>query len=274
MISGTQKMDYWHKQQPGKPLFDDVLWSKPERRDQAGRLSIVGGSSSGFWSVASAYQVARRVGVGQVRVIMPDSLKTKLPASVRLQMDDLIMVPSNPSGGLSARAEKYLQAAAGWASNILFVGDNGANAETAQTLVKFLTDPDSSEARAIIARDTVDLLVYDAEVILNRPRCVLVVSLAQFQKIARAVFYPRVVTFSQGVRQVAETLHKFTITYPATIVLFHDDNLIVANQGEVVSQSFDEPMRIWNGEIPTRVAAWLVWQDDPVKAIATSWVEL
>lgn len=266
--------DYWRKQQKGKALFDDVLWSKPERRDQSGRLVIIGGNGRGFWSVASAYQVARRLGVGEIRVVMPDSLRRTLPASIRLQMDDLVFVPSNPSGGLAMGAEKYLQVASHWSDNLLFIGDNGANSETAQLLGKFLGDEDYADAKVTLARDTVDLLVYDAETILSRQHCHLVVSLAQFQKLARSVFYPRMITFSQGVKQVAETLHKFTITYPVTITLFHDDNLIVAGGGEVISQTFDDPMRIWNGEIPTREASWLVWQLDPVKAVATSWVEL
>ena len=266
--------DYWRKQQPGKPLFDDVLWSKPERRDQAGRLAVIGGNSRGFWAVAAAYQVAHRVGVGQIRVIMPDSLKQKLPAPVRLQMDDLIMVDSNPSGGLAMGAIKSLQVAADWSKNLLFIGDNGANSETAQLLEKFLADPDYFDTNVTVARDAVDLLIYGAETILNRPKCHLVFSLSQLQKLARAVYYPRIISFSQGPKQIAETLHKFTITYPATITLFHSDNLFVANGGQVVSQSFDEPMRVWNGEIPTRAAAWLVWHDQPIAAIATSWAEL
>lgn len=266
--------DYWHKQQPSKPLYDEVLWSKPERRDQAGRLTIVGGNSRGFWAVAAAYQVARRTGVGEIRVIMPDALKTKLPAQVRLQMDDLLLVPSNPSGGMALGAEKYLDVAAAWSGQILFIGDSGANSETAQLLQKFLADADYADTTVTVARDAVDLVVYDAESVLNRSKCCLVVSLAQFQKLARAVYYPRVITFSQGVRQVAETLHKFTITYPATIMLFHNGNLLVAQGGRVISQEFDEAMRVWNGEVPTRAAAWQVWQSDPVKAIAASWAEL
>ena len=266
--------DYWQKQQVGKPLYDDVLWSKPERRDQSGRLAIVGGNSRGFWAVASAYQIAHRTGVGDVRVIMPDALKAKIPASVAAKIDDLIFAPSNPSGGLSLKANKYLQSAAQWSNNLLFIGDNGANSETAQLLEKFMADGDYADAMVTAARDSVDLLTYDAEAILNRSKCNLVVSLAQFQKLARAVFYPRIITFSQGIKQVVETLHKFTITYPAAITLFHDDNLIVANNGVVVSQPFDEPMRIWNGELATREASWLVWQHDQVKAIATSWTEM
>lgn len=266
--------DYWHKQQPKKALFDDVLWSKPERRDQAGRLAIVGGNARGFWSVASAYQVARRTGVGQTRVIMPDALRVKLPMSVRAQMDDLLLAPSNPSGGLALKAVDLINVAAEWSGNLLLIGDNGGNSETAQLLEKIIGDPDYADVNITVARDSVDLLTYGAETVLNRPKCNLVVSMAQFQKLARSVYYPRMIAFSQGIKQVAETLHKFTITYPATITLFHSDNLFVATNGEVVSQSFDEPMRIWNGELPTRSAAWAVWQADLLKATATSWAEL
>lgn len=267
-------MNYWRKQQPRKPLFDDVVWSKPERRDQAGRLDIVGGNTRGFWAVASSYQTARKVGVGEVRVIMPDALKSKIPTSVRAQMENLVLEPSNPSGGLALGAMKGLQAAARWSGNLLFIGDNGANSETAQLLEQFLADETNCDYQVTLARDSVDLLVYGAEAVLGRPKTNLVVSLAQLQKLARAVYYPRMISFSQGVKQLAETLHKFTITYPATITLFHDGNLLVAHDGQVVSQPFDEPMRIWNGELPTRTAAWQIWQADPVKAIATSWAEL
>ena len=268
------ELNYWRKQEPKKPLFDEVAWSKPERRDQAGRLAIVGGNARGFWAVAGAYQTARRTGVGEVRVVMPDALKPKLPVQVRAQMEDLLLVPSNPSGGLALEAEKTLQAAANWSGQMLFIGDNGANSETAQLLEKFLADGDYCDCQVTIARDAVDLLVYGAETVLARPKTNLVVSMAQLQKLARAVYYPRMVTFSQGVKQVAETLHKFTITYPVAITLFHDDNLLVAHQGEVVSQPFDEPMRIWSGEVPTVAACWSIWRSDPIKAIATSWTEL
>lgn len=264
--------DFWRRQDPLKPLFDDVLWSKPERRDQAGRLAIIGGNSKGFWAVAMAYKVALATGMGQIRIIMPDALRSKLPKTVLAQVDDLVLTSSNPSGGLASNSIKTIQAAANWSGNLLFIGDSGANSETAQLFDRFLTD--NSETRVTIARDAVDVLVYSAESILNRKNTHLVISLGQFQKLARAVYYPRMITFSQGVKQVAETLHKFTITYPCAITLFHDDNLFIAHRGDVVSQSFGEPLRVWNGEVPTREAVWSVWQSDVLKAAATAWTEL
>ena len=60
---------YWKKQAPGTPLFPDIEWSKPEQRNFAGRLGIVGGNTLGFAGVAEAYSIARDAGLGQARVL-------------------------------------------------------------------------------------------------------------------------------------------------------------------------------------------------------------
>ena len=38
---------YWHKQGT-KPLYPDVIWSKPENKQAAGKLLIIGGHAYGF----------------------------------------------------------------------------------------------------------------------------------------------------------------------------------------------------------------------------------
>ena len=70
-------MKFWQKQEPGKPLFPDVEWNKPERRDQAGKLGIIGGNKLGFLAVAESYQESLKTGVGEARVLLPDALKKK-----------------------------------------------------------------------------------------------------------------------------------------------------------------------------------------------------
>ena len=57
--------------------FPDVEWNKPERRDQAGKLGIIGGNKLGFLAVAESYQEALKAGVGEARVLLPDALKKK-----------------------------------------------------------------------------------------------------------------------------------------------------------------------------------------------------
>ena len=57
-------------------------------------------------------------------------------------MDDLVFVPSNPSGGLGHGGGEVFASCLSLVGYLLFIGDNGANSETAQLLGKFLGDED------------------------------------------------------------------------------------------------------------------------------------
>ncbi len=262
---------YWQQQSAGQPLFPDAEWSKPERRDLAGKLAIIGGNSQSFASVAASHQTALNAGIGDIRVVLPDALKKTLPMAFAKSID-LLFAPTNPSGGFASESIHEWRAAADWADLVLFIGDSGANSETAALLENFLTENQTTPV--VITRDAVDLIKNSAETIMNRSNTHLVVSFSQLQKLFRAVYYPRVLTFSQGIRQIAETLHKFTMTYPVILSLWHGNNLFVANNGEVITQAFTAPLRVWSGEIATRSAVWQIWQSDPLKAVSTSWTEL
>lgn len=263
---------YWQKQISGQPLFPDVLWSKPERRDLAGNLVIIGGNSHGFAAIAAAYQSAYAAGVGNVRVILPDILKKTLPAAFTAQITDLIFAPTNPSGGFAAESLSDWLAAADWADEVLFIGDSGANSETAALLETFLQR--NKTANVTLTRDAVDLIKNAAESVLTRPNTHFVTSFSQLQKLFRAVYYPRVLTFSQGPRQIAESLHKFTLSFnQTTISLWHANQLFASHNGNVITTEFSAPMRVWSGEVATRNACWSIWEKSPLKAIATSWID-
>ena len=243
--------DYWHKQQSSKPLFPDIEWQKPEQRALAGKLLIVGGNKLGFAAVAQAYNDAIAAGVGECRVILPDALK---PVVDKLAFDCLF-VPSNPSGGMSKDALVQLQAAAAWADAILLIGDTGRNSETAITLEAFLA---STDKQTVITRDAVDLLRGNTPQLLQRQRTTFIATLAQLQKILQSVYYPKTVLFSMSLMALVETLHKFTITYPVTLVIFHHNHLVVAQQGQVSTTPWEEPMLIWRGSVAAKVSVYML----------------
>lgn len=352
--------DFWQIQTREKPLFPDVLWSKPEARNSAGKLTIIGGNSRGFSSVAASFETARKVGAGEIKIVLPDVLKKKISENFAKKNDEFsrnslqnlkdlkndfvknsvnsaqkfsnnstdfarnfsdnfslrnnfsnnfnnnfsnnfsnnfanfarnfnfdfsnfIFAPSNPSGGFSRDALGDFRAAENFSDAILFVGDSGANSETASLLEKFLLEntenlqEKSRKIPKILTRDAVDLTYNFAENLLQNAEIHLVLSLAQMQKMFRKIYYPRVITFSQGARQIAETLHKFTLSYPAKITLWHAGNLFFAGGGKVISEKFAEEnfaMRVWSGEIATRAAVWQMWQESAEKAVAASWAEI
>lgn len=256
--------DYWLKQTPGSPLFPDIEWSRPENRARGGKLVIIGGNRHGFAAVASAYQDALDAGVGEVRAMLPDTFTKTIPANVT----DTVFVPTNPSGGMSKEGLPQLKSGIAWAQAALLIGDSGRNSETAIVLETLLREFDSP---FVITRDAIDLLRNSAEMLLTRPKTALVASFAQLQKLLQAVYFPKQLLFSMQLIQVIETLHKLSISYPAIIVTYHLEYLIIAVNGRVVTTPFGTPMTIWRGSVATRAAVyWLQNPSRPLEAITTS----
>lgn len=244
--------EYWHRQEPHRPLFPDIEWGKPEQRNARGRLGIIGGNKLGFAGVAEAYSVALTTGAGEVRVLLPDVLRSSIPAA----MTDVVFGASNPSGSLARAADDEMRALGGWASCILLVGDAGRNSETAITYETFIhtyTGP------LVITRDAFDLIRSNSQSLVGRPSTILILSFAQLQKLFREVYYPKMLTFSMQLLQLVEAVHAFTITYPVTIVVLHKDTLVVAHGGIVTTTAWDSPMAIWRGTTAARAACYVMW---------------
>lgn len=242
---------YWHRQTRDTPLFPDIEWSRPEQKIHAGKLAIIGGNKLGFRAVAESYDNAVALGAGQARVILPDALKRSLPATIL----DAVYVPSNPSGGMSKEGSDVIAATAQWADHLLLIGDTGRNSETAMLMEDLL----ACDVPMTITRDAFDLLKNASSKMVERERTTLVISFAQLQKLLQSVYYPKIVSFSMTLQALVETLHKFTITYPVQIVTFHQNKLVVASGGEVVTSDFDEPMLIWRGSVATQIACYQLW---------------
>jgi len=262
----VEQFPFWHKQLPGTPLYPDIEWNKPEQRTHAGKLGIIGGNKLGFVAVGDAYMTAREAGVGQVRVLLPDMLKKMVPTTIT----DVTYAPSNPSGGLSRDASAEMHALGTWADAILLIGDAGRNSETAILYEDFIRD---YKGQLTITRDGVDLLQNSPELVVERESTLLVVSFAQLQKLFSRVYYPKILTFSMQLQQLVETLHKFTITYPVTIMTFHQNQLIVATAGQVTTTPWDNPLSIWKGTVATHAAAYWLWNPaKPLEATTASLV--
>jgi len=255
---------YWKKQKAGSPLFADIEWNKPERRDQAGKLGIIGGNKLGFVAVAESYQTALETGTGHVRVLLPDVLKKTIPASIT----DALFAPTTPSGSLSRDATAELAALEVWADGILLIGDAGRNSETAILYEEFVS---RYSGPLTITRDAIDLVKNNSKLLVERPDTLIVASFAQVQKLFQSVYYPKVLTFSMQLLQLVEALHKFTITYPCTLMTLHKDTLVIASKGEIVTQAWDQPMAIWRGSVATRAVAYWLWNPThQVEAVAAS----
>lgn len=257
---------YWQRQDPTKPLFPDIEWNKPEQKKLAGNLAIVGGNKLGFAAVGEAYMAALDAGIGNARVLLPDALKTSVPPVIT----DVIFAASNPSGSLARGARTEMDAMGQWANAVLMIGDAGRNSETAIVYEDFIR---GYKGQLTITRDAIDLLANAPDLAVERDGTLLVVSFAQLQKIFSKVYYPKILTFSMQLQQLVETLHKFTITYPVTVMTFHQNHLVVASSGQITTTTWDNPMAIWRGGVATRAAAYWLWNPaKPLEAVTASLV--
>lgn len=255
---------YWQKQDPAKPLFPDIEWGKPEQRSQAGRLGIIGGNKLGFAGVAEAYGIAKEAGVGEIRVLLPDVLRKTIPTTIA----DTVFAPTNLSGSLTKEAIAEMNALGEWATGVLLVGDAGRSSDTAIAYEQFIQ---KYEGRLVITRDAIDLIKSASQTLVERPNTLLVASFAQLQKLFQAVYYPKVLTFSMQLTNLVEALHKFTITYPVSLMVLHKDHLLIASGGEVVSHPWDNPMAIWRGSVAARAATYWLWNPSkPLQSFTAS----
>lgn len=259
--------DYWQKQTKDAPLFPDIAWQKPEQKALAGKLVIIGGNAHGFAAVAQAYQDAMQTGVGECRVVLPDALKKQIDPSVL----DCVFAPTNHSGGINKDGLPQLKAALAWSDAALFIGDAGRNSETAIVYEQLLQD--FADHQSIITRDAVDLLKSDWPAMLQRPKTIFIVTLAQLQKIFQSVYYPKTVLFSMQLAQLADALHKFTVTYPGAMVVFHQNHLLVAQNGRVSSTPWEEPMLIWRGSVAAKAAVYALQNQSKIfEALSASFI--
>ena len=211
--------DYWLTQ-TDKPLYPDILWSRPESKQGAGKLLIIGGNKFGLAAPATAYAEALKSGAGVIRVLMPEGVH-KLVGG----MPDGHFAPQNPSGSFSKSALDSMLMHGAWSDTVLLAGELGRNSETAVTLESFAK---KYNGPLTITRDAADYFVSSPQEILKRPNTCLVISFEQLQKIGIHTKVEKALTFGMTAAGVAQWLHEFTQLYSVVIVTLHNERNAVA----------------------------------------------
>lgn len=254
----SENLDYWHRQGI-KKLYSDIDMMAPEQRRFAGKLLIIGGNKGMFFAVASALEAAKRFGVGEVRALMPDALKNQVPST-----PELYFAEAEASGAFGRLALQEMLRQAEWADAVILIGDSGKNAETSLVFAEFM---DKCQKPVYVTRDAVETVTpsatdwamrdYETGVLLTMP---------QLQKMLRTMYYPKVITLSMPTNQLVETLHKFTLSYPVTVATYHNDLIVIAEKGEVVTQQIGEtkltPISLWSGALLVQAVVARLWNPE------------
>src|SRR3989338_4805223 len=194
---------YWLKQTKEQPLFPDLLWSRPESKQNRGKLLIIGGNAHGFAVPAEAYNEAINADVGTARVLLPNVLQKTVGSILEVAE----YAPSTPSGSFNQKALAQMLDFGDWADGILIAGELGRNAETAAVLEKFIG---KTGKPVVVTRDGIDIFNSSPDSVLNRDNTALVLTLAQLQRLAQEVKFIEPLTFDMGLLRIVSWIHDFT----------------------------------------------------------------
>lgn len=248
--------EYWKRQSSDKPLFPDLLWSRPENAAHAGKLLIVGGNLYGFTNPATAFTESRKAGAGVARVLLPDALQK----TVGRVFEAGEYAPSTPSGSFSQKALGELLPLAAWADGTLLAGDLGRNSETAIMLEK-LTD--KYPGALTITCDAADYFTASPGSVLARSDTLWVISLAQLQKMAVNTRFTTAFTFDMDMLRFVDALHAFTKQMHLSIIVRHLDMIFVAVNGHISSTPIHADTHVWRLKTASYACVW--WLQNPGK---------
>lgn len=212
----------WLRQTPDKPLFPDVLWSRPENKRYAGKLLIVGGHKQSFNEVSLAYTDSLKAGIGTARVILPDSLQKML---IKV-FPEAEYAASTPIGSFSRQALGTLLDSAQWADGVLLAGDLGRNSETAVLLESFV---DKYKGRLALAGDSIDYFLNQPAKLTARPDTLLDASLNQLQKLAT----PDLIQQNADLMKVLEQISGWVSHTNLSVVTVHSNQAIIAASEQI-----------------------------------------
>ena len=254
---------FWLKQ-GSEPLFGDLEWNKPERRDHAGKICIIGGSRHDLGAPSKAFDVVRASGPSDLRIVLPDKTKPLVSGI----MPEALFLPSTASGEFSNEGEIEILDHSTWADTILFPGDSGHNSQTAMLFEAILR---SYKDQIILTRDAVDILDNDPAQLFNRPRTTLIISFAQLQKLLKGYRPELGIVFSMDLIKLVDILHTLTQGSGSNIVTTHQNQIIVASGGKVsttkLTNSLDEPKH-WRLRAASLAACYQTWYPtSPFKAL-------
>lgn len=246
--------EFWQKQEPGQPLFPNIVWNKPEQKSLAGKMLILGGNLHGFNAPGMAYTLALQAGAGECKVVMPTATRKffgKTPPG------NIEFVASTPSGSFGTKAKDEILSYASWADAILMAGDTGRNSETA-ILLEGLT---TLNIKTIYTKDCVDLLANNPETLLGSDKHLIVASYAQLQKLAVNSKFSSAFTFNLQIAEIVKRLSEYTKTIKSGLITEHKGVVYFALSGKVITTSFGEEPNTWRLKIASSASVW--WMQNP-----------
>ena len=216
-------------QEQNKPLYPDLIWSKPENKNNAGKILIIGGNQYEFKNIASIYEYLIKAKVGSIKIILPDILKKQ----IKLDPEVGIFLASNRSGSFSQKALLELIEYSSWADSVILGGDFGKNAETRLLFETYL---EKNNNNFIFTNDSANFIPKTSS---NNTE-IIVQPLNILQKFFLSITHQVTLNLQDNPDQIYQKLAELNKIYNQPVVsLINNNVLFVYNQKIVLTKSIN-----------------------------------
>lgn len=213
--------------QADEPLFPEIAWEAPQTKTAAKKLLILGGQFSRVGEVQSAYTSAIRAGIGEVRIVLPDKLRSTIG-----QADHVLYVSSTPAGSMDKSAYPELKAFINESDGSLVGSGAGKHPDTAVIIEQILLD---IKEPLVLTGDVVDLISHKPELLGVHTQRVLVASPQQYVKLANLLKLPVEIVRDENLLSKVKLLQSINEQLGLVLVMAGHDTLI--NHGSKTSHT-------------------------------------
>ncbi len=256
--------DFWNSQELNKPLYEDMLWSKPENKNYAGKILIIGGHANSFSIPAESYSFVNNASAGVIKICLPDRLR-KIVGNL---ITDVAYLPSNPSGSFAKEALGELIAFAQWSDVVLLSGDFGRNSETSIMLERFISE---YKGKLVLVNDSLDYFVDNPNLFINRPNTLIVATIAELQKISLKVNPEKLIKFSMDLINLVDAVHELNTKFNINIITKHQGNIITTSESKLsTTKLIDDPLEWRTGTASYASVWWAQNNSNVIKALTCS----
>lgn len=211
------------EKQLDKPLYEDILWSRPVRR--TGRVLLVGGHRDGFSELQKVYQGFEDAGVAECRLALPDKL-SKLVGS----LEGISLLASTPSGSISRDALSELVYLANESDLVSLGPDLSNNSETILTMQRLIAE---TRASVVIPPQSAEQLLPEAGEWKNKENLLLFVSHKQLYKLASKLAVDASIPLNPTREAIAEIAGAVSKEFSPSLIVSFEDTIIIAADHKV-----------------------------------------
>jgi hypothetical protein len=214
------------RQTADAPLFPDLLWARPERKKQAGKLLIIGGSVHGFASIIKAYEYALQAGIGEVKVVLPEGVKRFVGPAL-----DALYAEQLDNGSFSHKALVEIRPYLGWANSVLLPGELTNNAETTLLIEDVLR---VAQTPIVIAGDVIEAVTKTlGETLPAKP--MVVADFRQLQRLAYTHSGKQPLLSTSTLDQQTVIMQTLVRKLELGVLIRYDDGQVLVVAGEAAS---------------------------------------